>query len=549
MEARHPQAMDAGLFLLAVAVPLAFFPLSSAPFADAKLVLLTLGTLLLWVSGVPGDRRLALPAGVWIAVVVVAALAGVDPRMSIVGSVNRGTGLIMLATCASLVVLGPNIPPEAVSRMRRWLVGTGLVVAAVAVGFRVAPDAFDRVVRDLSFRGSTAGNPVFAAAFLAACIPAAVGSKATGRRLVAVLAVLALGFAANGERSSLLLPFLALATCLWPMRADRARVFLAGATLLVVVSGWILLVAPFLPSASHEVSATARQFDTLTGERQRLAVSTADLRGFTRRPVLGWGPTNTWSAFLSSATSEEIDTAGRGWAEAHNILLESLVTTGLAGTAAFLWLPLRIAPRMARPHPGAGWAAGGALTLAVFHLYEPLSLTVTPLMFLLAGVTARAPAATPERAVTPAPAPGGATKGGRAFAFGRVGVGAALAAMLLVSCLALGASALEQWGRTHYGEWSLRASLRLQPWRLSATELLARNLAVDGYLGDEAAAADARSVMDAAVRQHPWNPHVRLSALDVELLLRNLPGAQDWVRRHLERFPSDPVTIPTSLPT
>ncbi|MGH2528668.1 MAG: hypothetical protein ACRDH0_04910 [Actinomycetota bacterium] len=57
------------------------------------------------------------------------------------------------------------------------------------------------------------------------------------------------------------------------------------------------------------------------------------------------------------------------------------------------------------------------------------------------------------------------------------GVGAALAAMLLVSCLALGASALEQWGRTHCGEWSLRASLRLQPWRLSATEFLSRNLA------------------------------------------------------------------------
>jgi len=155
--------------------------------------------------------------------------------------------------------------------------------------------------------------------------------------------------------------------------------------------------------------------------------------------------------------------------------------------------------------------------------------------------------ATPERA--PAPertlVPG---KAGRASACGRVGVGAALAAMLLVSCLALGASALEQWGRSHYGEWSLRASLRLQPWRLSATELLARNLSVDGYLGDEAAAAEARSVIGAAVRQHPWNPHVRLSALDVELLLRNLPGAQGWVRRHLERFPSDPVTIPTSLP-
>jgi len=68
-------------------------------------------------------------------------------------------------------------------------------------------------------------------------------------------------------------------------------------------------------------------------------------------------------------------------------------------------------------------------------------------------------------------------------------------------------------------------------------------------MGDEsAAAAEARSVISAAVRQHPWNPHVRPSALDVELLLRNLPGARGWVRRHLEWFRSDPVTIPTSLP-
>jgi len=148
--------------------PLAFFPLSSAPFADTKLVLLTLGTLLLWVWGVPVDRRLAPPAGVWIAVVVAAALTGVDPRMSIIGAANHGTGLIMLAACGSLVVLGPNIPPDAASRMRGWLVGAGLVVAAVAVGFRLAPDAFDRVVSDLSFLGSTAGNPVFAAAFLTA---------------------------------------------------------------------------------------------------------------------------------------------------------------------------------------------------------------------------------------------------------------------------------------------------------------------------------------------------------------------------------------------
>ena len=85
MEARRPQALEAGLFLLVVALPLAFFPESRAAFLDVKILVLALGTLLVWSSGLPADRRLALPALVWAGVVLVATLAGVDPSRACSG--------------------------------------------------------------------------------------------------------------------------------------------------------------------------------------------------------------------------------------------------------------------------------------------------------------------------------------------------------------------------------------------------------------------------------------------------------------------------------
>jgi hypothetical protein len=46
VEAQRPRVLEAGLFLLVVALPLAFFPLSRGAFLDVKLLVLATGTLL-----------------------------------------------------------------------------------------------------------------------------------------------------------------------------------------------------------------------------------------------------------------------------------------------------------------------------------------------------------------------------------------------------------------------------------------------------------------------------------------------------------------------
>lgn len=528
------------MFLLVVALPLGFFPLSRNAFLDVKLLLLAGGTLLVWTSGLPVDRRVAIPAFSWLGVLVVAALAGVDPVESLVGT-TRATGLAMLICAGSLIAVAPNIPTALLDRARGWIVWSGILIAGVFVVGRIAPEAFDALAPGLDFRGATFGNPVDAVGFLAVCVPAALAAPARATwRTVLVFVVIGAGFAVAEERSAYLLPVVALAATAWFVRPGWKRLGLAAGSIVVVVAVWTLLPPSAIPGGATERYTAVGQFQTLEGERQRMAVYGANLRAVGERPLLGWGPANAWTGFLSSGTPEQIEQAGRDWADAHNLLLEFAVISGAIGLAAFGWLALAVAPRALRPPPTRRWLAAGAVTLSVYAFVEPLAVVLTPLLFLFAG------AASGGRSVEPAPRPGRPVGRGRAA---RVGAVVALATVTSVAAVNLTASALEQWGHTHYdADWSLRAATRVAPWRITASEALALSLAIDGRAGDEDAAAEARDVVLGVVGDHPSNPSVRLLAADVELLLRNFPATQAWIHEQLEVFPSDTVRVPAEEP-
>jgi hypothetical protein len=157
VEPRRPQALETGLFLLVVALPLAFFPLSEAAFVDVKLLVLAIGTLLVWSSGLAVDRRLVPPALALGASLALATVFGVDRAASLVGDV-RSTSITMLACAIALVVVAPSIPDRLLHRARGWLVGVGVVVSLVAVTEYVSPDLLNRLAEDESFRGATFGN-------------------------------------------------------------------------------------------------------------------------------------------------------------------------------------------------------------------------------------------------------------------------------------------------------------------------------------------------------------------------------------------------------
>jgi O-antigen ligase len=529
VEARRPQLLEAGLFLVVLATPLAFFPLSVSPFVDVKLLVLVLGTLLVWASGIPVDRRLVLPASLWVGALVVATAAGVDPFESLLG-VEAG-GLAMLGCATALLVVAPSIPAPLVERLRRWLVVCGAIAAAVVLADRLLPDVREALFEDIGFKGSLLGNPLFAAGFLSLAIAAALGRR--GGRLAgssAILALLASGAAVTEERSSIVLPVAALLAGFWYVRPDRRRLLAAAAAVVIPLALWSGPLAEVNSATSARYQVTG-QLQTIVGEEQRLIVYASALRGFAHRPVLGWGPANTWSSYVRWTSHEDLASAGRHWGDAHDLVLQTMVMSGVIGLAALIFLMVRVAPGvLLAPRGPEAWTSAGALLLAAYHLFEPVNVTLTPLLFLLSGI------ALARRA--PAVAARGDARG-RRVARGLVGV--ALGLGLVLAGLNLGASALEKWGRSHFAPWAFRASLALQPWRISAAQGLAEDLAVGA---DEAAAAEARDLVRRTVDLHPWNPGVRLVAADVEHLLGDEAARLEWYRRQLEVFPNDTATPP-----
>jgi hypothetical protein len=305
--------------------------------------------------------------------------------------------------------------------------------------------------------------------------------------------------------------------------------------LLAVVGPLVLwqLAQPLLPSTSEQSAVS--QFSSATTDTERTVAWQVITRAALDRPLLGWGPGTTGDAFVASASNADLQRASALWADAHNIFLETFVTTGFLGLAALVVLLALVVPRALRAGPERAWTLGAAAVLGAYALIEPIGIVLTPLLFLFAGMAA-GPGAEREMRAEPAAA-GPARVGLRAV------TGVLLAAALVVSVLMLAAGALEEWGNTEGEPWAYRAALRLQPWRLNSAELLAVRLSVDGRAGDATAATEARATIARAVAEHPWDPRVRLKAADVELLLRNLPASRRWIRLQTAKFPVDPFLL------
>ncbi len=522
MEARRPRALEIGLFLVVVASPLAFTPFTASPFGDPKLVLLALGSLLVFLGGLPHDRLLARLAVVWVAVTAAAALAGVDPLVSLgANTAGEGGGVVLALCCAVLLVAGASLPASVLGRLPRWLGWTAVAVAATQLLFRVAPAALHPVLPNLRFVGATLGNQLFSGAFMSAgvAVVAADGALPIRSRLVR-LAILALGVAAAGERSSLVLPVVGVAVAIWRARLSRRDAVLTAATVLLFLAGW-QLVDGLVPSLRSPNDAVAQLGSSVT-DTGRFVVWRVSADAILRRPLLGWGPGTTQSAYVSTATAAQLKRATRLWADAHDLFLETAVSTGLLGLIALIALLGVASTRALRAPPGIGWSLAGAAALGAYSLVEPLNLVLTPLLFLLAGVAA-----------------GHATRATKARAPARALAAAALACGVIVASLMFAAASLEQWGKLYAETWAYRDALRLEPWRVTSSERLAILLAEDARGGPAEEASQARDVIGDAVADHPWDANVRLFQADVDTLLRNPTAARAAVAAHVARFPAE----------
>jgi hypothetical protein len=527
MEARRPQVADLGVFLLVVAAPLVFTPFTQSPFGDPKLVAVAAGALALWAAGLPRPRILAWLAGVWVAVTGVAAILGADPWRGLTAQTGgEGGGLIVTLVCAVVLVAGAGASDRLTERTRGWFVVATAAVGIFGILIRLFPDTFGQH-GGLSFVGATMGNQLFAGALLAAGLAAAMGDATRPlSRQLPLVALLAVATATFGERSAVVLPIVATAAYVVKGRIPWRRAAALGGVVIVALGVW-QLIDGHLPSGGHGASLAVGSQATDT---QRFTVWRVLLtRAVPDRPVLGWGPAGSQPAYLANATEDEVRRTTRLWADAHDLPLETLVTTGVLGLLAFLAVVGLAVVRALRGPPERAWVFAAAAALGVYSLFEPVNLVLTPLLFLFMGMAAAPARATEETRDWERPV-------GRAVG---VMAGVLLAGALAVSLLVLTASGLERWGREYGEEWAYRDALRLQPWRTTATTQLALQLAIDGRSGNAAAGAEARRLMTDAIAEHPWDVDLRPNAADVEHLLNDQQAQDAWIRQQLERFPGD----------
>jgi hypothetical protein len=364
---------------MAFLLPVAFSPSVYAGFWSPKaMILIALGG-----AGVPSlvflvRRRSPLAVAAMLAAVVslVAAALADQPVLSLAGLYNWGTGAAFWVSCAATLALGILLSQKGRSQVRRAV----LAAAVVNAGFAIAGTLFDFYVLRLDSSGraqGTVGNPVQLGLFLAAswALLHAGGGRSWWVRLL-VGGVLAAGVQLCGSQTALLGCALVL-IALFASRRWGASAVGAGALILGLA---IVLALPDPPGG--EVTATDRAVVSGTAAGSaRFATWATAATAVGQHPLLGAGPGRFREATspLRTPTLARAEGPDRLFVDAHNVLVELLVTTGLLGTTAFALLTVRVARGACGPE---AWFAAVGFGLMLF---QPLSVGITPLVFLLAG--------------------------------------------------------------------------------------------------------------------------------------------------------------------
>lgn len=520
-EERSPQMLQAGIFLFAVGVPLAIAPFTRRQFVDVKVLLVAVAALAVWKARPRIDSLLAKLAAAWIAIASLAVIFGVDPWWGLLGQESHGTGFVVLAASAVALLAGAAMPPDLLRRVPGWLVGAGIAMTGIALIGKLLPAMVLRGVHvdpSIAF-GSTLLHPVYFSAFITAAIAAVLAARRSRGFEIGAVAVLAVGLVLASKRMPWIGASLAIAIVAWRMRAWR-RVF----PLLVVLAIGFLAWTGGAGDEGNSLLGAERLLNpnASLGGRTMIWQDVAD--AVAERPLLGWGPANTWTARLANADADSIRIAGRGWGDAHNIFAESAATTGVLGLAALAGLLGVAGLRALRAPPDRAWAVGGAAALLVHHLLQPLSPSVTPLFFLLLGVAAGGRPGRDRRI------PRAAWLGGAAV----------LVLCLVAATMRFTGSTFEWYAWRFESQPAARLALRVEPWRISAADWLASRRALDSLGDSPGAAEEAAALSDRIVRDHPWLTGARIASASADMIAGRLEHAGRLLDEHLARFPNDP---------
>jgi O-antigen ligase len=365
---------------IALVLPLASVPVVDLPTWAVRWALLPalagLGLPLLVAS----KARSARWALAWLAWAGLATALAPQPVVAFWGEYRVGTGLVFLAAVAGAFAIGARAGRDAARPIATGLLIGCTVNAVIAIAAQLS-DLTAFGVAPLQGRATGLyGNPVYLAELLTGGLWIAL--HRLDRRAGAVAAVvIAAAIELSGSRAALALLVAASAVALWKVPVRRA-------VIVVVVAGGVALgaaVAAVAPGSSTGTDRVSTVAVADTGIAPRTATWEAGIASLARRPLWGWGPGGTLAATgprrnVTVARDEGPDTV---FADAHNVLVESAVTTGIVGLALLMaWVVCAVAAARGRRSEGL---LGFAALVAGVSLLEPAHVGVAPLAALALG--------------------------------------------------------------------------------------------------------------------------------------------------------------------
>ena len=379
--------------------------------------------------GLPWRHTLLFPALAYALVIALSAFTAPYPVLAWHGAFDRQDGAFTFFSYLGLAVLPPLLLPgwHQARRLLTVVLALSAVQAALAVlqhlgavpewlAARVPAWYWQPKLGMGLFNSPNLAASVFALALVTgACLYLGSGSR---WHLVGI-AVNTAGLLASLTRGAwLLAPValligLALLRCSGPLVRPRRR--LAALALVILLATAALLTAS--PRLQHRllampgelleamrcalgISCQARSVREIADDGnslvQRLAIWRIGLQAVGARPWLGWGPDSYEIAWNATRDRSSLATFGllARVDKAHSDLLQTAVTTGLLGLAAYLWLlaaALRRAWRDAKlPLEGAERAA---LLAGVIAYWLASQMTIThvstaPVFWLCLGLLA-----------------------------------------------------------------------------------------------------------------------------------------------------------------
>ena len=356
----------------------------------------------------PGPLRgTALAAAVFL--IVVALAAAVSPLVGIgyfggFGT-SSGVGWIFYLVLVAFWALGATLDDAGTTLVADSIIIASVLdaIASILSLFSTQQSAAGHLISHIPgvfvYNGQSLGlmdNSVFSGGLLAGGIAlVACSDRIRARARLELLAVLAVGLGLSGSKFGM---FVVVVLLVW--LAVRSGLGTAGRSVVAVAIG--VVVAAVLDPLESQPGLASHVAGTSSGGTfgARLTEWSDALRVVAHHPLLGVGPGQGLD-HVAYYYTRSFTLESQPLQDAHNFVVEILLTTGILGLASFsAWLVLVL------------WRARGpllacALGMLAVELVEPLYVGLTPIAFLALGAASTTRRQPPLESLDP----GGAVSG------------------------------------------------------------------------------------------------------------------------------------------